>query len=71
MVEEGDKVAVCNTWRATDSASRRKIEFGGILIGNNVLDSPMARSLLIPRQVYMRYTRYYFSRAHYFVYALI
>ena len=32
IVAEGDKVVVRNTWRATDSGSGQKIEFGGIVI---------------------------------------
>lgn len=32
IVAEGDKVVVRNVWRATDPASSRKLEFGGIVI---------------------------------------
>lgn len=32
IIAEGDKVVVRNTWRATDSQSNQKIEFGGIVI---------------------------------------
>jgi ketosteroid isomerase-like protein len=32
IVAEGDKVVVRNKWRATDSSSGQKVEFGGIVI---------------------------------------
>jgi predicted ester cyclase len=32
IIAEGDKVVVRNKWRATDSATRQQIEFGGIVI---------------------------------------
>lgn len=32
IIAEGDKVAVRNTWRATDSQTNKKIEFSGIVI---------------------------------------
>ena len=32
IIAEGDKVVVRNRWRATDSETRQKIEFGGIVI---------------------------------------
>lgn len=32
IIAEGDKVVVRNTWRATDSMSGKKVEFGGIVI---------------------------------------
>ena len=32
IIAEGDKVVVRNTWRATDSSSGQRIEFGGIVI---------------------------------------
>jgi hypothetical protein len=32
IIAEDDKVVVRNTWRATDSQSKARIEFGGIVI---------------------------------------
>jgi ketosteroid isomerase-like protein len=32
IIAEGDKVVVRNTWRATDSQTGKRIEFGGIVI---------------------------------------
>ena len=32
MIAEGDRVAVRNTWRATDTETGKKIEFSGIVI---------------------------------------
>ena len=32
IIAEGDKVVVRNVWRATDPASGRKLQFGGIVI---------------------------------------
>ena len=38
MIAEGDKVVCRNTWRATDSETKQKIEFGGIVIWRIVGD---------------------------------
>jgi ketosteroid isomerase-like protein len=41
IVAEGDKVVVRNTWRATDSQSGHKIQFGGIVIWR-IVDGKLA-----------------------------
>ena len=47
MIAEGDKVVVRNTWRATDGANGRKIEFGGIVIWR------IAHGQLVERWAYL------------------
>jgi predicted ester cyclase len=48
MIAEGDKVVVRNTWRATDSTTGKKIEFGGIVIWR------IAQGQLVERWAYLK-----------------
>jgi predicted SnoaL-like aldol condensation-catalyzing enzyme len=47
IIAEGDRVVVRNTWRATDSQSNQKIEFGGIVIWR------IAHDQLVERWAYL------------------
>ena len=47
MVAEGDKVVVRNVWRATDPASGRQLQFGGIVIWR------LARRQIVERWAYL------------------
>ncbi|MBV8550370.1 MAG: ester cyclase [Acidobacteriaceae bacterium] len=47
IVAEGDRVVVRNTWRATDSQTGQKIEFGGIVIWR------IAHGQLVERWAYL------------------
>jgi predicted SnoaL-like aldol condensation-catalyzing enzyme len=47
IIAEGDRVVVRNTWRATDSQSNQKIEFGGVVIWR------IAHGQLVERWAYL------------------
>ena len=48
LIAEGDKVAVRNTWRATDSTNGKKVEFSGIVVWR------IANSKLAERWAYLQ-----------------
>lgn len=47
IVAEGDRVVVRNTWRATDTQSNQKIQFGGVVIWR------IAHGQLVERWAYL------------------
>jgi predicted SnoaL-like aldol condensation-catalyzing enzyme len=47
IIAEGDRVVVRNTWQATDSQTKEKIEFGGIVIWR------IAHGQLVERWAYL------------------